>query len=145
MNTLRVSFNSFMTELSYRNKSINLIRKSMDWCWFLYDNGLSHERVNDNLLLSIDKKVCFEIIQLFLFFQQDVKVILQLEYKNKLQFTLGSLLIFFLNFSKPPALIRVSGCTCVSDRSFNLSEILCISILLFSESFTNDGLLFPGL
>ena len=82
-----------MTELSYRNKSIDLIRKSMDW--FLHDNGLSHERVNDNLLLSIDKKVCFEIIQIFLFFQQDVKVILQLEYKNKLQFTLVSLLIFF--------------------------------------------------
>ena len=67
----------------------------MDWYWFLHDNGPSHERVNDNLLLSVDKKVCFEIIQIFLFFQQDVKVILQLEYKNKLQFTLVSLLIFF--------------------------------------------------
>ena len=30
--------------LSYRNQSINLLRKSMDW--FLYDKGLRHERVN---------------------------------------------------------------------------------------------------
>ena len=29
--------------LSYRNQSIDLLRKSMDW--FLYDNGLRHERV----------------------------------------------------------------------------------------------------
>ena len=35
-------FNSFMTEaLSYRNQSIDLFCKSMDW--FLYDNGLRHE------------------------------------------------------------------------------------------------------
>ena len=38
--------------LSYRNQSIDLLRKSMDWFlydngmdWFLYDNGLRHERV----------------------------------------------------------------------------------------------------
>ena len=30
--------------LSYRNQSIDLLRKSMDW--FLDDNGLRHERVN---------------------------------------------------------------------------------------------------
>ena len=30
--------------LSYRNQSIDLLRKSMDW--FLYDNGLRLERVN---------------------------------------------------------------------------------------------------
>ena len=30
--------------LSYRNQSIDLQSKSMDW--FLYDNGLHHERVN---------------------------------------------------------------------------------------------------
>ena len=37
-------FNSFMTgALLYRNQSIDLQKKSMDW--FLYDNGLSHERV----------------------------------------------------------------------------------------------------
>ena len=35
--------------LSYRNQSIDLRSKSMDW--FLYDNGLRHERVNS--LLSI--------------------------------------------------------------------------------------------
>ena len=28
----------------YRNQSIDLLGKSMDW--FLYDNGLRHERVN---------------------------------------------------------------------------------------------------
>ena len=32
--------------LSYRNQSIDLLRKSMDW--FLYDNGLRLERVNEN-------------------------------------------------------------------------------------------------
>ena len=38
-------FNSFMTRLlSYRNQSTDLLRKSMDW--FLYENGLRHERVN---------------------------------------------------------------------------------------------------
>ena len=30
--------------LSYRNKSIDVLRKSVDW--FLYDNGLRYERVN---------------------------------------------------------------------------------------------------
>ena len=30
--------------LSYRNQSIDLLRKSIDW--FLYHNGLRHERVN---------------------------------------------------------------------------------------------------
>ena len=30
--------------LSYRNQSIDLLRKSMDW--FLYDIGLCHERIN---------------------------------------------------------------------------------------------------
>ena len=39
------AFNPFMTEaISYRNQSIDLQSKSMDW--FLYDNGLRHERVN---------------------------------------------------------------------------------------------------
>ena len=31
--------------LSYRNQSIDLLRKSTDW--FLYDNGLRHERINN--------------------------------------------------------------------------------------------------
>ena len=43
--------------LSYRNQSIDLLCKSMDWLdWFLYDNGLRHERVNYiiyNILVSI--------------------------------------------------------------------------------------------
>ena len=43
-------FNSFMTEVSiiYRNQSINLLCKSMDW--FLYDRNLRHERVNKIVL-----------------------------------------------------------------------------------------------
>ena len=32
--------------LSYRNQSIDLLDKSMDW--FLYDNGLRHERIQRN-------------------------------------------------------------------------------------------------
>ena len=35
---------SWRRPLSYRNQSIDLGSKSMDW--FLYDNGLRHERVN---------------------------------------------------------------------------------------------------
>ena len=35
---------SWRRPLSYRNQSINLRNKSMDW--FLYDDGLRHERVN---------------------------------------------------------------------------------------------------
>ena len=34
---------SWRRSLSYRNQSIDLLRKSMDW--FLFDNGLRHERV----------------------------------------------------------------------------------------------------
>ena len=45
--------NAFMTEaLLYRNQSIDLFRKSIDW--FLYDNGFRQERFhsNFNLMLS---------------------------------------------------------------------------------------------
>ena len=35
---------SWRRPLSYRNQSINLLSKSMEW--FLYDNGFRHERVN---------------------------------------------------------------------------------------------------
>ena len=35
---------SWWRPLSYRKRSIDLLGKSMDW--FLYDNGLRHERVN---------------------------------------------------------------------------------------------------
>ena len=42
--------------LSYRNQSIDLLRKSMDW--FLYDNGLHNERVKQQnfvyVLLSVE-------------------------------------------------------------------------------------------
>ena len=37
---------SGLRRLSYRNQSIDLLCKSMDW--FLYDNDLRHERVNYN-------------------------------------------------------------------------------------------------
>ena len=36
---------SWRRPLSYRNQSTDLYSKSMDW--FLYDNGLRHERVNN--------------------------------------------------------------------------------------------------
>ena len=48
-NLLQPLINSFMTEqrlLSYRNQSIDLLRKSLDW--FLYDNGLRHEKVKND-------------------------------------------------------------------------------------------------
>ena len=38
---------SWRRTLSYRNQSIDLLRKSMNW--FLYDNGLRHERVKNNV------------------------------------------------------------------------------------------------
>ena len=37
--------------LSYRNQSIDLQNKSMDW--FLYDNGPRHERVNASVLILL--------------------------------------------------------------------------------------------
>ena len=39
--------------LSYRNQSIDLLRKSVDW--FLYDNGLRLERVKDLKVCSFSK------------------------------------------------------------------------------------------
>ena len=42
---------SWRRSLSYRNQSINFLRKSMKW--FLYDNGLRHERVKVKLFLSL--------------------------------------------------------------------------------------------
>ena len=41
---------SWWRPLSYRNQFIDLLRKSMDW--FLYDNGLRHERVNWLLIMA---------------------------------------------------------------------------------------------
>ena len=37
--------------LSYRNQSTDLLSKSMDW--FLYDNGVRHERVKDGIVKGI--------------------------------------------------------------------------------------------
>ena len=47
---------SWRRTLSYRNQSIDLLRKLMDW--FLYDNGLRHERV---MLKLFAKKVAFSL------------------------------------------------------------------------------------
>ena len=38
---------SWRRPLSYRNQAIDLLRKL--WDWFLYDNGLRHERVKVNI------------------------------------------------------------------------------------------------
>ena len=40
---------SWRRPLSYRNQSIDLLGKSMDW--FLYDNGLRHERVKTRITI----------------------------------------------------------------------------------------------
>ena len=46
--------NPLKTEaLSYRNQSIDLLRKSMDW--FLYDNGLHYERVKRSSAVNSNK------------------------------------------------------------------------------------------
>ena len=49
---------SWRRPLSYRNQSTDLQSKSMDW--FLYDNGLRHERVKG--ILSLDLK--FHIVMI---------------------------------------------------------------------------------
>ena len=48
---------SWRRSLSYRNQSIDLQSKSM--AWFLYDNGLRHERVNYHESLSGNAKMYF--------------------------------------------------------------------------------------
>ena len=50
---------SLLRSLSYRNQFIDFQSKSMDW--FLYDNGLRHERVNVVLRTSR-----FRLINLFM-------------------------------------------------------------------------------
>ena len=45
---------------SYRNQSINLLRKSVDW--FLYDNGLYHERVKVKFIISVCLKLTSDLI-----------------------------------------------------------------------------------
>ena len=44
---------SWWGPLSYRNQSTDLQSKSMDW--FLYDNGLRHERVKTYALTTLSK------------------------------------------------------------------------------------------
>ena len=43
---------SWQRPLSYRNQSFDLLCKSRDW--FLYDNGLRHERVKNEYMYSAD-------------------------------------------------------------------------------------------
>ena len=45
--------------MSYRNQSIDLQTKSM--FWFLYDNGLCHERVNQTSAI-VDKQICLKYV-----------------------------------------------------------------------------------
>ena len=40
-------------EYSFLVESIDLLRKSMDW--FLYDNGLRHERVKTKIIIVIEQ------------------------------------------------------------------------------------------
>ena len=63
---------SWRRPLSYRNQSIDLLCKSMDW--FLYDNSLRHERVKmgkkwiQHILCSSKILFCFWI-DAYIFFQ----------------------------------------------------------------------------
>ena len=57
LNKYLLSFNFALTlarwrSLSYRNQSIDLLRKSVDW--FLHDRDLRHERVSNSLNSSCD-------------------------------------------------------------------------------------------
>ena len=59
---------SWRRPLSYRNQSIDLICKSMDW--FLHDNGLRHDRVNESSYFRI--------------FQKKTETFLFLKYRNRM-------------------------------------------------------------
>ena len=55
---------SWRRPLSCRNQSIDLPHKSMDW--FLYDNGLRHERVKDFISkcdLRLAVRFCYGLIE----------------------------------------------------------------------------------
>ena len=53
---------SWRRPLSYRNQSIDLLCKSVDW--FLYDNGLHHERVKSSVRKkSFKRKRNFSIVK----------------------------------------------------------------------------------
>ena len=57
---------SWRRPLSYRNKSIDLLCKSMDW--FLYDNSLRHERVKqETLCVVIIAMICSNLASLLKF------------------------------------------------------------------------------
>ena len=57
---------SWRRPLSYRKQSIDLLHKSMDW--FLYDNGLRHERVNFFVLVAwLAHSLLIELPDLFIF------------------------------------------------------------------------------
>ena len=69
---------SWRRPLSYRNQSIDLLRRWMDW--FLYDNGLRHERVkntlsNSNLLSYNHQGFCKHFLDVSaLYFHQRQKL-----------------------------------------------------------------------
>ena len=56
---------SWRRPLSYRNQSVDLLPKSMDW--FLYGNGLRHERVNGFIITS--RVIEYFSVQVFSLFQ----------------------------------------------------------------------------
>ena len=76
-----------MRSVSYRNQSIDLQSKSMDW--FLYGKGLRHERVN---LLSTHFKSMFH---LYIPWKRCTKTILKLEFQKH------NLRLPFLPFTGP--------------------------------------------
>ena len=49
---------SWRRPISYRNQSTDLLRKSMDS--FLYDIGLRHERVNQNIAFSVSYLIFYK-------------------------------------------------------------------------------------
>ena len=64
MSTICSNHNKHLTlsrrrQLSYRNQSIDLRSKSMDW--FLYDNGLRLERVLKFVSMACNDKLLWEI------------------------------------------------------------------------------------
>ena len=62
---------SWQRPLSYRNQSIDLESKSMDW--FLYDNGLRHERVKQKL-----KKHCSWTVVIWKLFARFIHALITL-------------------------------------------------------------------
>ena len=83
---------SWRRPLSYRNQSINLLCKSMDW--FLYKNGFRHERVKANTPV-IEKSVNWLLLQLVSNWL--VSIILKLM-KNAFYFTLKALFVLLKIF-----------------------------------------------